>query len=121
MPSDGRLELLAGSRHGANEELLALGHGFSRRMLAALLRSGLAAAQREVVKAGGKPVEVRRIRITAARQQAIGYQSSLFPQLARPQWEIPKQKGDSKAEKVRPGGRMMEALRGEAPGVITEN
>src|SRR6266404_2537302 len=71
MPSDARLELLASSRHGANEELLTLGHGFSRRMLAALLRSGLAAAQREVVKAGGKPVEVGWIRITAAGRQAI--------------------------------------------------
>src|SRR5260370_12774072 len=65
------LELLACSRHGANEELLALGHGSSHRMLAALLRSGLAAAQREVVKAGGKPVEVSWIRITAAGRQAI--------------------------------------------------
>jgi len=62
------LELLASSRHGANEELLALGHGFSHRMLA---RSGLAAAQREVVKAGSKPIQVSWIRITAAGRQAI--------------------------------------------------
>ncbi len=32
------LELLASSRHGANEELLVLGHGFSCRMLAGLVR-----------------------------------------------------------------------------------
>jgi len=31
-----------------------------------------------------------------------------IPQIARPEWEVPKQKGNSKAEKVRPGGRMME-------------
>jgi len=32
------LELLASSRHGANEALLVLSHGFSRRMLAGLVR-----------------------------------------------------------------------------------
>jgi hypothetical protein len=51
------LELLASSRHRANEERL--------------VRSGLAAAQREVVKAGGKPIEVIWIRIIAAGRQAI--------------------------------------------------
>ena len=56
----------------AATELLGLGHGFSRRMLAAFLRSGLAAAQREVVKAGGKPIEVVRVRIREARRRAIG-------------------------------------------------
>ncbi len=45
-----RAELLAGSRHGASEELLILGHGFSCRMLAGLVRAGFAAAEREVVK-----------------------------------------------------------------------
>jgi hypothetical protein len=62
---------LASSQDGANEELLALRNGFSCPMLAALLRSGLAAAQREVVKASGKPIEVSWIRITAARRKAI--------------------------------------------------
>jgi hypothetical protein len=65
------LSEFAGSQDGANEEPLALGHGFSCRMLAALLRGGLAAAQREVVKAGGKPIEVSWIRITAAGRQTI--------------------------------------------------
>jgi len=64
------LELLASSRHGANEELLVLGHCFSRRMLAGLVRRGLAAAEREIVKAGGKPIEVSRIRIAKAGRQA---------------------------------------------------
>jgi len=34
-------------------------------------RCGLAAAEREVVKAGGKAVEVVRVRITAAGRRAI--------------------------------------------------
>jgi hypothetical protein len=54
------LELLASSRHGANAELLVLGHGFKRRVLAGLVRAGLAAAEREEVVAGGKAVEVVR-------------------------------------------------------------
>jgi hypothetical protein len=45
------LELLASSRHGANEALLVLGHGFSRRRLAGLVQRGLAAAEREIVNA----------------------------------------------------------------------
>jgi hypothetical protein len=35
------LELLAKSRHGANEELLVHGHGFKRRMLMGLFALGL--------------------------------------------------------------------------------
>jgi hypothetical protein len=35
-------------------------------MIAGLVRSGLATADHEVVKAGGKPIEVVRVRITAA-------------------------------------------------------
>jgi hypothetical protein len=65
------LELLASSRHGANEELLVHGHGFKRQMLAGLVRAGLAAAEREVVKAGGKTIEISRIRITKVGRQAI--------------------------------------------------
>jgi hypothetical protein len=63
------LKLLASSRHGANEELL--GYGFSRRMLAGLVQSGLAAAEREVVKAGSKAIEVSRIRIAKAGRRAV--------------------------------------------------
>lgn len=42
------LRLLASSQHGANEELLVLGHGFSRRMLV----PDLPAVEREVMMAG---------------------------------------------------------------------
>jgi hypothetical protein len=71
MPECRALELLAGSRRGENEELLALRHGFVRRMLAGLVRGGAATAQRKVVKAGGKPVKVSQIRITDAGRQVI--------------------------------------------------
>jgi hypothetical protein len=40
-------------------------------MLAELVRGGLAAAEREVVMAGGKAIEVVRIKITAAGRSAI--------------------------------------------------
>jgi hypothetical protein len=63
------LQLLASSPDGVNEELLLLDHGFTRRMLTGLVRAGL--AEREVVKAGGKPIEVVRVRITAVGWRAI--------------------------------------------------
>jgi hypothetical protein len=66
------LTLLASSRHGANEDLLIRGHGVSRGVLASLVRRRLIATQREVVMAGATPVEVVRIRITAAGRRAIG-------------------------------------------------
>jgi hypothetical protein len=42
-----------------------MGHGFSRLVLAGLIAAGLATAEREVVNAGGKTVEVVRVKITA--------------------------------------------------------
>jgi hypothetical protein len=65
------LMLLAGNQRGTNEALLVLVHGFSRPVLAGLIASGFAAAEREVVDAGDKSVEVRRIRITAAGREAL--------------------------------------------------
>src|SRR5260370_25893464 len=60
------------SRHGANEELFVLGPGFSRRMLASLVRAGLAATRCEVIKAGAKTIEVAlRFRITAAGRRGL--------------------------------------------------
>jgi hypothetical protein len=50
------LQLLASSPYGAAEALM-LGHSFSRRMLAGLVRAGLAAAE----CAGDKTIEVVRI------------------------------------------------------------
>jgi hypothetical protein len=65
------LKLLARSRHGVNEELLVHGHGFRRPTIVGLVSAGLATAEREVVKAGAKPVEIVRVRITADGRQAI--------------------------------------------------
>jgi hypothetical protein len=66
------LRLLASSRHGVNAALLVRGHGFKRRVLAGLIRRKLTAAEREVAIAGGRAIEVVRIRITAAGRRAIG-------------------------------------------------
>jgi hypothetical protein len=63
--------MLASDPHGATEELLMLAHGFDSDMIAGLVRSKLATARREIVKAGRKTVEVVRIRITALGWQAI--------------------------------------------------
>jgi hypothetical protein len=65
------LSLLASSPHGATEALLVRGHGFDSDMIAGLVRAGLATAERETMKAGAKPVEVVRLRITAAGRTAI--------------------------------------------------
>jgi hypothetical protein len=48
-----------------------LAHGFDSDMIAGLIRTGLAIADREIVKAGGKPIEVVRVRITAAGRKMI--------------------------------------------------
>ena len=65
------LKLLASSPSGVTKKLLILDHGFKRQMLAALIATGLAAAEHEVVKVGGKTIEVSRIRITAAGREAL--------------------------------------------------
>jgi hypothetical protein len=65
------LELLASYRHGAAEELFVFVHHFNRDTIAGLVRAGFATAQRQTVKAGGKPIEVVRIRITDAGRKAI--------------------------------------------------
>jgi hypothetical protein len=63
--------LLATSPHGTNEALLVLVHGFKRQILTGLVRAGLAAAEREVVNARGKLVEVVRVRITDDGRKAL--------------------------------------------------
>jgi putative SOS response-associated peptidase YedK len=65
------LELLASDPQGATEELLVLAHGFDGDMIAGLVRSGLAMARRENMKAGGRAIEVVRIRITGAGRKAL--------------------------------------------------
>jgi hypothetical protein len=65
------LKLLASSPHGATKKLLVVVHGFDTDMIAGHVRAGLAAEERDVMKAGGKTIEVVRIRITEAGRKAI--------------------------------------------------
>jgi hypothetical protein len=65
------LRLLASSPHGATEALLVRVHGFDSDMVASIVRAGLATAERETMKVVGKPVEVVRLKITAAGQETI--------------------------------------------------
>jgi hypothetical protein len=65
------LKLLASSPHGATEALLVRAHGFNSDMVDSLVSDGLATAERETMKAGAKPVEIVRIRITDAGRKAI--------------------------------------------------
>ena len=88
------LKLLAGSPHGVPEDLLALAHGFNSDMIAGLVRTGLATAQRETVRAGGQSVEVVRIRITEAGRQALKTGGMLAEPL--PSWNIYRADGKAK-------------------------
>jgi hypothetical protein len=63
-------QLLASSPHGINEALL-FAHGFTRRMLAGLVRFGLATWHHKTVRAGGRTIEVNDMMITAAGRRAI--------------------------------------------------
>ena len=57
-------------RNGATQTLLTA-HGFSVSMIAGLVNRGLATITREQVKAGGKMMEVGKVRITEAGRGAI--------------------------------------------------
>ena len=61
----------ASSPRGATEEVLVLGHGFSRDMLAMLVLAGLAKVVSETVRAGGSTIKVERVSITDAGRRAI--------------------------------------------------
>jgi len=63
------LQLLACSPFGA-AEVIMLTHGFTRRTLAGLVRTGLAMAQREIVNADRRSVG-GRMRITEAGRRVI--------------------------------------------------
>ncbi len=51
------LELLASHPSGITKKLLVLAHGFDTDMIAGLVRTGLATADREIVNARGKTIE----------------------------------------------------------------
>jgi hypothetical protein len=52
------LKLLASDPYGAGEELLVVAHGFDSDMIAGLVRSGFATANRATMKARGKTAPV---------------------------------------------------------------
>jgi hypothetical protein len=64
------LELLASWRDGCTEAIM-LAHGFSIDMMVELVNAGLATATAERVVAGGKTIEVARVRITEAGRRAL--------------------------------------------------
>jgi hypothetical protein len=64
------LELLAGSRDGVAEALM-LAHGFSIEQMVHLIRDGLATATAERMRAGSRPIEVARVRVTEAGRRTL--------------------------------------------------
>jgi hypothetical protein len=59
------LQLLKDAGPGGCTESIMLAHGFKIELLAGLVREGLASAAPETVRAGGRSIEVVRMRITA--------------------------------------------------------
>ena len=64
------LQLLARSPRGTIEDVLELGHGFSRETLATLVLNGLAMVMTETLL-GGATIKIERMRITDAARRAI--------------------------------------------------
>jgi hypothetical protein len=64
------LELLAASPDGATEAIL-VAHGFTIDLLVELVRAGLATAKAQLAVAGGRPMEVTRVRITDAGRRVL--------------------------------------------------
>ena len=66
------LELLAGSADGCTEALM-LAHGLRIALLVELINAGLASARTDRVVAGGRTLNVVRLKITdAGRQELAG-------------------------------------------------
>ncbi len=64
------LELLAGSPRGCTKARL-LADGFTVDMLTDLVREGLATAQRETMRVGGRQIRVERYRTTDDSRKAL--------------------------------------------------
>ena len=64
------LELLAASPDGCSEAIM-LAHGFSVDFLTDLIRTGMATTRTERVVAGGRAMEVARVRITEVGRRAL--------------------------------------------------
>ena len=65
------LQLLARDPRGATEDVLELGHGFSRETLAMLALAGLATVVTETLRANDATFKIERMRITDAGRRAI--------------------------------------------------
>jgi hypothetical protein len=65
------LQLLASSPRGTTEDMLVLGHGFSRDMLAMLVLAGLATVVTEPLRTDGERRKVERVMITDAGKRAL--------------------------------------------------
>jgi hypothetical protein len=61
-----RLSCLGSFPHSVAEDLLVLAHRSDSDMIAGLVHTGLARARREIVEAGGPPIEVLRKMVTNA-------------------------------------------------------
>jgi hypothetical protein len=64
------LELLASCRDGCTEAM-TLAHGFTIPQMVELIRAGLASASAERLVAGGRTIEIARVRITDAGRRAL--------------------------------------------------
>ena len=64
------LELLEASIDGCTETIM-LAYGFKTELLVELVNAGLATASIERIVAGGRRVEVTRVRITGAGRRAL--------------------------------------------------
>src|SRR5262245_7418296 len=64
------LELLAASPDGCSEAIM-LAHGFTVEFLVDLIRTGVATTRTECVVAGGRAMEVARMRITEVGWQVL--------------------------------------------------
>ena len=65
------LQLLACNKRGAIDDVLELGHGFSREMLGMLVLDGLATVVTETIIANGATFKIERMQITDAGRFAI--------------------------------------------------
>jgi len=65
------LKLLVSNRYGISAELLVRDHGVHRKVVAGLVRSGLAVAEHEMTKGDDQAIEVVWIRITTAGRKAL--------------------------------------------------
>jgi hypothetical protein len=69
------LELLAAGPRGYTKARLLV-DGFTVDMLADLVREGLATAQRETMRVGGREIRVERYRITDAGRDVLAAEGS---------------------------------------------